>query len=305
MSEYSFEKISNDQVSITNAGGFIVRTLADFAHFHDYLQNKLTSLLVPLLEKEDYVDWMKRLIHFNKNYKQFDDLRNFLVNEDFFIEKREGEYNNYFKQVGEFINRNWPINSEFKNMGIFVDGENEKALYKKRKSFMGLESMCKYIKESFETKIEVNRLLNKKCAFLSQNLKYFISENHSALLVNNKFSNESKNSEITGRLDELLRLIRTVLFFFHKKDEVYSKYKTAKEAQLKNKFKSNDRQETLINHQKNIEEIEVIIKEYNKNLLFFSENHEDVISISGKMDSIVKEINQIHSLTNHNDHNDI
>ena len=305
MSEFSFEKLSEDQISISNSGGVIVRTLADFAHFHSYLQNKLTSLLVPLLEKEDYVDWMKRLIHFNKNYKQFDDLRNFLINEEFFIEKKEDEMGTYLKQVSAFISKNWPINSEFKNMGIFVDGENEKALYRERKNFVSLESMCRYIKETFETKVELNRLLNKKCAFLSQNLKYFISEDNSALLLNNKFSNETKNSEISGRLEELIKLIQTAMFFFHRKDEIYGRYKKAKEAQLKNKFQSHEVQETMTNHQRNIDEIEQVIREYNKNLLFFSESHEDVISLSGKMDSIVKEINELHSITNNDNHNDI
>lgn len=292
MSEYTFQLQGEDKIVIDSPSSCIVRTRRDFETFFEYLDSTVNEILLPPLHTKDFVRWLQDVLYYNPNFKDITVVKNFLVNESFYIQIEEAKFK-FLRRYSELIERTWAFGSTYEHIGIFVDSESEERLYDLENRFRVLSRVREELEISFTKQLCLARLLNEKCEFLKQNLKYFISSSNHLAKMGPTFTNEPRNKEINNQLGVLADILASIAGLFDRKRLYYEKYRRIKEKLLRDKLQPESKEETLYSPQAVLEEMVTDIKRYNANLIKFLERHDMVTGIELKMSKVIKDINNI------------
>lgn len=292
MPEFAFHVQGEDRILVTGPQKNITRTRKDFEVFNDHLDSTVNEVLLPQTHSSDFIKWMSELLDYNPNYQQISVVNNFLTNENFYIRIEDDKFK-FLRKYSDFIERTWGYNSNYEHIGVFVDNDSEEKLYELENKFITLGKVKEELETSFTKKLTLTRLLNEKCEFLKQDLKYFISSSHHTSKMGHSFLNDAHNTEILIQLEDLSHIFETIHGFFERKRIYYDKYKRIKDKLLKEKLLPESKEETLHNPQAALEELVSGIKKYNINLIQFLENHELAISVEVKITKLIRDINNI------------
>lgn len=292
MSEFIFQHQGEDKILIDSPHSRIIRTRKDFEIFSEHLESTVNEILLPQLHNNDFVRWMREVLYYNPNFHQIDLIRNFLTNESFYIRVEEDKLK-FLRKYSDFIEKTWGLRSSYEHIGIFVDKNSEERLYELENRFIVLNKVKDELETNFTKQLTLAKLLNEKCEFLKQNLKYFISSSHHAVKIGQSFLNETNNKDIIFQLDDLAHIFSTITGLFERRREYYDKYRRIKEKLLKEKLQIESKEETLHNPHATLDELMNNIKRYNINLIEFLEKHEIATGAEAKIANLIRDINNI------------
>lgn len=291
MSDYVFQLQGEDKIQIDGPSTSIIRTRKDFETFNEYINSTVNEILLPQLYDKDFVRWVQDVLCYNPNFCKIELIKNFLTNESFYIPVVEDDKFKFLRKYSDFIENTWNLRSNYEHIGIFVDKDSEEHLYEMENKFRTISKIHEELVTSFNKQLTITQLLNEKCEFLKQNLKYFMSNKNFTMKIGLMFTTESSKKKIIMELDLLANIFNSIRSLFDRKRRYYEKYRIIKEKLMKDKLQPDSKEETLYSPQAVLEELMAEIKKYNTNLIEFLGKHAMILSVETQMAQTIEDIN--------------